>query len=145
MDSFIFRINKYLNIRTDLDCWECIKPKRSLKCQIQKLKLFKKNLSITASSVVIDRINLKADSSGQWDIGVTIPVEVPLRAGSESIRIFERHTVTATIKITKAEIGVAAGIAEDQVTSTLNLTQLETIVTQLAMSKLFAIFSFVPA
>lgn len=97
------------------------------------------DLGVTTSSVVVSRINLKPDNSGDWNMGVDFAVESPSRNTSKdaSISIIERHMLNATITVKRSEIATAAGVTEEEVRTSLTLNQVETLVTTVALAKLF--------
>ena len=94
----------------------------------------------TASSVKVNRVNVKQDGSGDWQIGVQMETETPDRVDVPGIRLNENHRAGAQITVTRAEIAAGAGISEDEVRTSLTLEQTETIVTTIATGKLLAVF-----
>ena len=96
--------------------------------------------NVVSSSVKVNRVNVKQDGSGDWQIGVQMETETPDRVDVPGIRLNENHRAGAQITVTRAEIAAAAGISEDDVRTTLTLEQTETIVTTIAMGKLLAVF-----
>lgn len=97
------------------------------------------NMNVEVVSVIINRINLKSDDSGEWNIGVDFKVQNPTRSIPASVSFQESHRASAQVKVSRQEVAAAAGISEDLVRTTLTLAQTENIVTQVAMSKLFPI------
>lgn len=98
-------------------------------------------LNVTTNTVTVNRINLKPDNSGDWNIGVDFVVSTPSRTTTATVSIMERHIVSSTITVKKSEIAAAANITEEEVRTVLTLSQTETWVTQIAMAKLFAAMS----
>jgi hypothetical protein len=93
------------------------------------------NVGATAEAVVINRMNLKSDDSGDWSIGLSLTLANPERTEVEGIQVNERHKVNAQLTVTCAEIAAEASVAEEAVGS-LTMDQMETAVTDIAVNKL---------
>jgi hypothetical protein len=97
------------------------------------------NMGATADQFVVNRINLKADDSGDWGIGVSIPMASPERTAVDGVRINENHRAGAQVVVTRAEIAAVAGITVEEVQD-MTIGALKTIVTQVALGKVLAAF-----
>lgn len=95
------------------------------------------NIGVSTAQATVSRINLKPDGSGDWNIGLDFNVTSPSRnaAKDETVSLMERHLLSASIIVKRAEI--AAAITEEEVRTSLTLDQTETHVTTIALGKLF--------
>jgi hypothetical protein len=93
------------------------------------------NVGATAEAVVVNRMNLKSDDSGDWSVGLALTINNPERTEVTGARVNERHRVDAQITVTKAEVATEASVAEEAVGS-LTLDQTETAVTAIAKNKI---------
>jgi len=93
------------------------------------------NVGAVTAEVVVNRLNLKSDDSGDWSVGLQLTITNPARAEVEGCRINENHKVGAQVTVTKAEIATEASVAEEAVGS-LTMDQIETAVTDIAVDKL---------
>ena len=98
------------------------------------------NIGVTTNKVTVNRINLATNDSGDWNIGVDFNISSPTRnvGNNPTVSIAERHMMSSTLTVKRAEIATAADIAEEEVRTTLTLQETETYVTQIALQKLFA-------
>lgn len=91
-------------------------------------------LGLTTHNIVVTKINLKPDNSGDWTIGINVAITCPNRnvANDATISIVERHMLAADITVKLSEILAATNAINVDV---LTVAQLQTAITQIAIAK----------
>jgi hypothetical protein len=97
------------------------------------------NLGVTVDKIIVRRVNLKPDLSGEWQIGVDLNTSSPTRVEVEGLSPMERYLVGAQIIVTPEEIAAHAEIELSEVKN-LPLSQIQEHVTAIGLSKVLTSF-----
>tara|TARA_R110000824_G_scaffold353996_1_gene541074 strand:+ start:79 stop:423 length:345 start_codon:yes stop_codon:yes gene_type:complete len=77
-----------------------------------KIPVTATNIGVEMVEVEVANINLSADDSGDWNIGVQVNLTVPDRAEVSGINLNENHGMRARMTVTRADIAAALSIEE---------------------------------
>ena len=77
-----------------------------------KIPVTATNIGVEMVDIEVANINLSADDSGDWNIGVQVNLTVPDRAEVSGINLNENHNMRARMQVTRADIAAALLIEE---------------------------------
>lgn len=93
------------------------------------------DLRVTTDKVTVQQINSRLDES-EWNVRMSLGVNTPERGAEDrTVRVNENHRVHGNVGVTVAEVASQAGIAEEEVRTTLTLEQVATHVKAVAIRK----------
>lgn len=101
-----------------------------------------KDAGIKVKSVTVLRTSYLTDGSGNWMIEYGIILQSPERIPDTTVVIRDMHrspyNITGSVIISGAEMAALSGIPHENLRSTMTVEQLETVITQIALMKVFA-------
>ena len=77
-----------------------------------KVPITTTNIGVEMVDIEVANINLSADDSGDWNIGVRVNLTVPERVEVANINLNENHNMRARMQVTRADIAAALSIDE---------------------------------
>ena len=103
------------------------------------IPITEQDLVVKTDAVEVLEIGLSPDNEGFWNILVRFNLSTPERPGGEVASLNERHEMSASTVVSRAEIAAVAGIPVEDVRTTLTLDQTQNLVTQIAMGKILSV------
>lgn len=102
-----------------------------------------KDAGIKVKSVEVQRVQYLTDGSGNWQIDFGVNFEWPVRTPNQAVTLRETYRgpflIQGSVLVGGEDMAAASGIPKEALRTTLTLDQTETLITQLAMVKVFAV------
>jgi len=103
-----------------------------------KIPITPTNVGVEMVEVEVMNINLSADDSGDWNIGVRVNLTTPDRADVPNIKLNENHRMQARMTVTRADVATELSIAEADVLQ-LPTQDLKDAVNAIALARVLAV------